>query len=84
MAKHKGNELKEHIVKQVLKGTSIYSLAEQFEINKETIRRWVLRFQETGFVERHNRDSIAYKVTEAHLKFAKQYIENTLQCFSKT
>jgi transposase len=83
MAKHKGNELKEHIVKQVLKGTSIYSLAEQFEISKETIRRWVLRYQETGSVQRQNRDPVAYKVTEAHLKFAKQYIEKHPTVFLK-
>lgn len=40
MAKHKGDELKMFIVQQVLKGNTIYSLSKQFDISKNTIKRW--------------------------------------------
>ena len=74
--KQKRNELKDIIVKQVLNGKSIYSIAKQFELNKYTVSRWVRRFQETGSAQRICRPNIAYKVTEDHVKFAKTYIQN--------
>lgn len=81
--KQKGNELKDIIVKQVLNGNSIYSIAKQFELNKYTVSRWVRRFQETGSTQRIRRPNIAYKVTEDHVKFAKTYIQNNPTVFLK-
>jgi len=83
MSKHKGNELKETIIKQVLKGVSIYSLSKQFDISKDTIKRWVVKYQQTGSVERLNRPPMSYKLTEAHVQFAKQYINEHPTSFFK-
>ena len=83
MPKHKGNELKMLIVQQVLKGQTIYSLAQQFNISKDTIKRWVQRFQQTGSVERFNKQSMSYKLTAEHVKFAKEYIDKHPTAFLK-
>ena len=83
MAKHKGDELKMLIVQQVLKGKTIYSLSKQFDISKNTIKRWVQRFQQTGSVERANRQPVSYKLTEEHAQFAKEYIEKHPTAFLK-
>lgn len=83
MPKHKGNELKMLIVQQVLKGQTIYSLAQQFNISKDTIKRWVQQFQQTGSVERTNRQPVSYKLTEKHVQFAKEYIEKHPTVFLK-
>lgn len=74
MPEHKGDELKMLLVQQVLNGKSIYSLADQFGISKDTIRRWVIRYKETGSVRRKNREPVAYKVTDSHVKFATEYL----------
>jgi transposase len=83
MSKHKGNELKLAIIKQVLKGVSIYSLSKQFDISKDTIKRWVVKYQQIGSVERLNRPPMSYKLTEAHVQFAKQYITEHPTSFLK-
>lgn len=83
MSKHKGNELKLAIIKQVLKGVSIYSLSKQFDISKDTIKRWVVKYQQTCSVERLNRPPMSYKLTEAHVQFAKQYITENSTSFLK-
>jgi len=46
MPTHRGDELKILIVQQVIGGKSIYSLADQFGISKDTIRRWVIRTEQ--------------------------------------
>lgn len=63
------------IVQQVIGGKSIYSLTDQFGISKDTIRRWVLRYNQTGSVQRMKRDAVAYKVTDAHVKFATDFLK---------
>ena len=83
MSKHKGNELKLAIIKQVLKGVSIYSLSKQFDISKDTIKRWVDKYEQHCTVERSNRPPISYKLTEAHVQFAKQYITEHPTTFLK-
>ena len=51
------------IVQQVLKGQTIYSLAQQFNISKDIIKRWVHN--------RYNKQSMTYKLTEEHVQFEK-------------
>jgi transposase len=60
----------------VTNGTSIYSLSKQFQISSRSIRRWIEKYQQTNSVSREKREVEAYKVYDAHVKYAIAYLRN--------
>jgi transposase len=39
-----------------------------------SLNRWIDEYDKTGHILRHNRPSVAYKVTDTHVGFAKKYV----------
>ena len=75
MTKQTGEEAKLLIVKQILQQKeTIYSIAKQFNLSKETVRRWVRNYQLNGTVKRKEGERESYKVTQEHVDFAKNYL----------
>lgn len=74
MPTHLSDDFKLAIVKQVTNGASIYSLSKQFKISPRSIRRWVEKYQQTNSVSREKREVEAYKVYDAHVKYAIAYL----------
>lgn len=42
------DDLRERVVKSRLSGKSALEVAETFDVSKDCVRRWVIRYQETG------------------------------------
>lgn len=78
MTKQTGEESKLLIVKQILQQKeTIYSIAKQFNLSKETVRRWVRNYQENGNVKRKQGERESYKVTRPQILTRGQPQENS-------
>jgi transposase len=73
--KHKSEDLKTAAVLHFQEVShSRKETSRVFRCSPRSLNRWIDRYTSTGRIIRHNRLAVAYKVTNAHVTFAKQSI----------
>ena len=73
--KHKSEDYKIAAVKHYLHESHNREFtARAFSCPKRSLARWTRRYRDTQAIQRQNRESIAYKVTEAQAAWAADYV----------
>ena len=71
MSKHKSNDYKLSAVKYYLNNdVSLDDVSVIFDCPKQSLYRWVKRYEELEEIKRLNRKSISYKITKEQVKYA--------------
>ena len=80
MSKHKSEDYKLSAVKYYLNNNvSLNNVREIFDCPKQSLYRWVKRYETLQEIKRLNRKPISYKINKEQVKFAIQKLkENEL------
>ena len=74
--KHKSEDYKISAVKFYLKMKEVCNI---FECKKQSLSRWVKRYQKDNSIKRYNRNSISYKITKAQVNYAIDILKKNEQ-----
>ena len=55
------------------------TVCEIFKCKKQSLSRWVNKYNDTGEIKRSNRKPISYKVTKDHVKYAVKMLKENEQ-----
>ena len=70
MSKHKSEDYKLSAVKYYLNNDiSLDDVSKIFDCPKQSLYRWVKRYNNENSIKRHSRKSISYKITREHVKY---------------
>ena len=58
---------------------SMDDVCDIFKCTKSTLRRWIIRYQDTEHVKRINRPAISYKITDEQVKYAIKLLKENEQ-----
>jgi len=73
MSKHKSEDYKLSAVKYYLNNdVSLDDVCVIFDCPKQSLYRWVKRYEKLGEIERLNRKPKSYKITKEQVKYAIQ------------
>jgi transposase/transposase-like protein len=73
---HKSDDLKQTAVQHYLEQSHNYDETSSiFHCPASSLKRWVIRFQQTGQVTRQKREYVSYKVTKQHVQDAMSIIK---------
>jgi len=76
MFKHKSEDYKLSAVKYYLNNdVSLDDVCIIFDCSKQSLYRWVKRYEELQEIKRLNRKSVSYKITEVQVKYAIQKLK---------
>jgi len=80
MSKHKSEDYKLSAVKYYLNNdVSLDDVCEIFDCPKQSLYRWIKRFNELGEIGRLDRKPISYKITKEQVKYAIQKLKENEQ-----
>jgi len=80
MNKHKTEDYKMSAVKYYLKNSiSLEKVCEIFDCKKQSLSRWVERYEKEKSIKRHSRKPVSYKITNEHVKYALTLLKNNQQ-----
>ena len=80
MNKHKTEDYKMSAIKYYLKNSiSLEKVCEIFDCKKQSLSRWVERYEKEKSIKRHCRKSVSYKITNEHVKYALTLLKNNQQ-----
>lgn len=78
--KHKSEDYKLSAVKYYLKNkVSMKAVCDIFDCKKQSLSRWVQKYQSTNSIKRDNRKSISYKITKEQVKYAIKVLKQNEQ-----
>ena len=84
MSKHKSEDYKLSAVKYYLNNNvSLYDVCEIFDCPKQSLYRWVKRYEELEKINRLNRKPVSYKITKEQVKYAIQKLKENEQITMK-
>ena len=70
MSKHKSEDYKLSAVKYYLNNdVSLDNVSKIFDCPKQSLYRWVKRYNNEKSIKRHSKKSISYKITREHVKY---------------
>ena len=73
--KHKSTDYKHAAVKHYLNVShNLLETSRVMGCNNKTLGKWVARYQETGRIDRLNRDAVSCKITENQVNYAVNYL----------
>src|SRR5690349_17041142 len=73
--KHKSEDYKLAAVRHYLQQSRNRNVtARAFSCPKRSLARWTRRYRDTQAIQRQNRESVAYKVTEEQAAWAAEYV----------
>ena len=85
MSKHKSEDYKISAVKYYLNNdVSLDDVCEIFDCSKQSLYRWVKRYNELEEIKRLNRKPKSYKITKEQVKYAIQKLKENERCKLKT
>ena len=85
MSKHKSEDYKISAVKYYLNNdVSLDDVCEIFDCPKQSLYRWVKRYNELEEIKRLNRKPKSYKITKEQVKYAIQKLKENERCKLKT
>ena len=58
---------------------SMDDVCEIFKCTKSTLRRWIIRYQDTKNIKRLNRPAVSYKITDEQVKYAIKLMKDNEQ-----
>jgi transposase len=80
MSKHKSEDYKISAVKYYLNNdVSLYDVCEIFDCPKQSLYRWVKRYEELEEIKRLSRKPKSYKITKEQVKYAIQKLKENEQ-----
>ena len=80
MSKHKSEDYKISAVKYYLNNdVSLDNVCEIFDCPKQSLYRWVKRYDELEEIKRLSRKSVSYKITKEQVKYAIQKLKENEQ-----
>jgi transposase len=80
MSKHKSEDYKLSAVKYYLNNNvSLNNVREIFDCPKQSLYRWVKRYETLQEIKRLNRKSVSYKITKDQVKYAIQKLKENEQ-----
>jgi len=80
MSKHKSEDYKLSAVKYYLNNdVSLDNVCNIFDCSKQSLYRWVKRYEELEEIKRLNREPISYKITKEQVKYAIQKLKENEQ-----
>jgi transposase len=80
MSKHKSEDYKLSAVKYYLNNdVSLDDVCEIFDCPKQSLYRWIKRYNELGEIGRLDRKPISYKITKEQIKYAIQKLKENEQ-----
>ena len=80
MSKHKSEDYKISAVKYYLNNdVSLENVCEIFDCPKQSLYRWVKRYDELEEIKRLSRKSVSYKITKEQVKYAIQKLKENEQ-----
>lgn len=80
-------DLRKKVVEYVLKGNSQQNASEVFNINRETVNKWVGKYKKTGEIKDKKRENMPKKVDPQKLleyieKYPDKYLREIAQEFN--
>ena len=85
MSKHKSEDDKISAVKYYLNNdVSLDDVCEIFDCPKQSLYRWVKRYEELEEIKRISRKPKSYKITKEQVKYAIQKLKENERCKLKT
>ncbi len=76
MSKHKSDDYKLTAVNYYIKNDiSLDNVCEIFDCSKQSLYRWVKRYDELDEIKRLNRKPISYKITDQQVKYIIQKLK---------
>jgi transposase-like protein len=85
MSKHRSEDYKISAVKYYLNNdVSLDDVCEIFDCPKQSLYRWVKRYNELEEIKRLNRKPKSYKITKEQVKYAIQKLKENERCKLKT
>jgi transposase len=75
------DDLRRRVVEARLSGKSVVEVARLFQVSRDCVRRWVIRYQETGLYSAHRRGGYKKPKIENMVKFeafARAHAHSTL------
>ncbi len=80
MSKHKSEDYKISAVKYYLNNdVSLNDVCEIFDCSKQSLYRWIERYEELEEIKRLSRKQISYKITKDQVKYAIQKLKENEQ-----
>ena len=80
MSKHKSEDYKLSAVKYYLNNdVSLDDVCKIFDCPKQSLYRWIERYEELEEIKRLSRKSISYKITKKQVKYAIQKLKENEQ-----
>ncbi len=78
MSKHKSEDYKLSAVKYYLNNqVSLDDVCKIFDCHKQSLYRWIKRYEELEEIKRLSRKQISYKITKDQVKYAIQKLKKT-------
>ena len=85
MSKHRSEDYKISAVKYYLNNdVSLDDVCEIFDCPKQSLYRWVKRYNKLEEIKRLNRKPKSYKITKEQVKYAIQKLKENERCKLKT
>ncbi len=80
MSKHKSEDYKLSAVKYYLNNqVSLDDVCKIFDCHKQSLYRWIKRYEELEEIKRLSRNSISYKITKEQVKYAIEKLKENEQ-----
>ena len=80
MSKHKSEDYKSSAVKYYLNNqVSLDDVCKIFDCHKQSLYRWIKRYEELEEIKRLSRKPISYKITKEQVKYAIQKLKENEQ-----
>ena len=80
MSKHKSEDYKLSAVKYYLNNqVSLDDVCKIFDCHKQSLYRWIERYEELKEIKRLNRNPVSYKITKEQVKYAIQKLKENEQ-----
>ena len=80
MSKHHTEDYKITAVKYYLKNKlSMNKVCKIFDCKKQSLSRWIKRYQEDKSIKRYDRNPISYKITKEQVKYALKLLKQNEQ-----
>ena len=80
MVKHKTEDYKLSAVNYYIKNkVSMDKVCEIFDCKKQSLSRWIIRYEKDKSIKRHTRKEISYKITKEQVKYALTLLKQNQQ-----
>ena len=80
MVKHKTEDYKLSAVNYYIKNkVSMDTVCEIFDCKKQSLSRWVIRYEKDKSIKCYSRKSISYKITKEQVKYALTLLKQNQQ-----